>query len=72
MPREILWTEYAEEDLKNLLEYLSRKWNNRLANEFISILDDNLERIINNPDLFPYIHKEMLIRRCVLTKQNTL
>jgi len=72
MSKEILWSKPAEEDLGELLEYLSTNWNNSIVKQFIKVLDLNLARIINNPYISPYIHEEMLIRKCVLTKQNTL
>ena len=61
MAKEILWSKPAEEDFRDLLEYLSTNWNNNIAKQFIKILEINLARIIYNPDLFPII---LLARIC--------
>jgi len=72
MPSKINWTLEAEEDLKQILEFLSHHWNNEIALKFINKLDQNIQRIRETPKLHPLINKELKIRKCVITEQNSL
>ena len=72
MPKRIIWAPSAEKDFAGILEYLSTNWNDKVANHFINRLDAFLHLIENNPGLFPVIHKDLKIRKCVITRQNTL
>ena len=72
MPEKIIWSPSAENDFARILEYLSANWNDKIANHFIKRVDTFLQLIANNPGLFPVIHKNPEIRKCVITRQNTL
>jgi len=72
MPYKIVWAVEAEEDLRLLLEYLSQNWNNKIALEYLDILEKNIQRIKNSPKLHVLINKELKIRKCVITEQNSL
>ena len=72
MLKEIQWTELAESDLKQLLEYLSQHWNYQIAFKFIEKLDKTIVHIAKYPKLYPLIHQEFKVRKCVLTEQNSL
>lgn len=72
MLKPICWSSFADNDFAHLLEYLDTKWNKKVAKEFIEIVDKNLYLIQKNPELFPFLNSELNIRRCVITKHNTL
>lgn len=72
MLKPIRWSSYAENDFAHLLEYLNSKWNKIICNNFIEIVDINILLIQKKPKLFPYLNKELNIRKCVLTKHNSL
>jgi plasmid stabilization system protein ParE len=72
MHKEIIWSPLSENDFSNILEYLNKEWNSDVVNQFISLIDQTINQISINPRQFPLIHKKKKIRKCVLTKQNTL
>lgn len=72
MPKKIIWSPKSEKDLEIILEYLSTEWDESVAQKFIDIVDVLLDQILINPKQFPLIHKKLTIRKCVITKHNTL
>lgn len=72
MTREIIWSPAAEKDFESILEYLQIKWSARITRRFINKVDDNIELIVEDPQIFPVINVELQIRKSVITKQNTL
>ena len=72
MHKPVRWSSFAENDFAHLLEYLDNKWNKKVCNNFIEILDSNLLLLQKNPKLFPYLNKKLNIRKCVITKHNSI
>jgi plasmid stabilization system protein ParE len=72
MPRLIVWSPLAESDFANILEYLNGNWDEKVTNHFINLTVEIIGQISNNPRQFPVIYKKEKIRKCVLTKHNTL
>jgi plasmid stabilization system protein ParE len=72
MPKRITWSPLAESDLSNILKYLDQNWDKKVAANFIDITDSIIYQISINPKQFPFIYKRKGIRKCVLTKHNTL
>jgi plasmid stabilization system protein ParE len=72
MHKPIKWSSYAANDLAALLEYLNRRWNAKVCLNFINKLDFCLQLIEKNPNQFPVISKNHQVRKCVITKQNSL
>ena len=72
MHRNIIWSPLAEKDFENILIYLKDNWNDDVLDNFIDITDNMISQIISNPKQFPLIQKKIKIRKCVLTKHNTL
>ncbi len=72
MHREIIWSPLAEEDLGSILEYLSENWNQRVIIRFLNKIDIVTNQISKNPNQYPIINKKLQVRKCVVTKQNTL
>lgn len=51
---------------------LNREWGRRGVNNFMDVTFRLIEQIAVNPKQFPMIYKKHKVRKCVLTKQNTL
>jgi len=72
MLKRIKWSPLAESDFSNILNYLYQNWEKKVAANFIDLTDSIINQIARNPKQFPFIHKIKGIRKCVLTKHNTL
>ena len=72
MHKEIVWSLLAVSDIENILDYLSDNWNQQVALKFISEVENLLASISKQPKLFPTINKKNKVRKCVITKHNTL
>jgi len=72
MPKQIIWAPLAENDLSAILEYLYQNWDSNVSVHFIDLTENVIDQISNNPKQFPIIFKRKRIRKCVLTKHNSL
>ena len=72
MPKPIIWSPQSDRDLENILDYLAQKWEYSVSVKFLDLVDILLKQIAINPKQFPLIHKPLKIRKCVITKHNTL
>jgi hypothetical protein len=72
MHRKLIWAPLAEKDFVNILEYLHENWADKVLENFIEITSRMIGQIILNPKQFPIINKKHKVRKCVLTKHNTL
>ncbi len=72
MPKPITWSPQAEKDLEKILDYLAIEWENSVSVKFLDLVDLILKQISINPKQYPLIHKTFNIRKCVLSKHNTL
>jgi len=72
MAKSVIWSPLSEKDFSNILEYLNKNWGNKVAVNFIDLTEDILNQISVNPKQFPICYKKKKIRKCVLTKHNTL
>ncbi len=70
--KQIIWAPSAEADLKGVLFYLQNRWSEQVIAKFISKVEDAIELIVTKPKTFPFINKELQLRKCVITKHNTL
>jgi len=72
MNRVIIWSPVAVVDLENILTYLSEQWSDSIASQYVETIDKLLIYISINPGLFPLIHRNKKVRKCVISKHNTL
>ncbi len=72
MPKPIIWSPQADKDLEEILDYLAEEWENSVSMKFLDLVDILLKQIAINPKQFPLINKSLNIRKCVITKHNTL
>jgi plasmid stabilization system protein ParE len=72
MPKQVIWSPLSERDFNNILDYLRENWGSKVVAKFIDIVEDLTEQISLNPKQFPVIYKKLKVRKCVITKHNTL
>ena len=72
MPKEVIWSPESERDLDKILDYLAINWNTSVSLKFIDLIEVLADQISNNPLQFPSINRKLNIRKCVITKHNTL
>jgi len=72
MLKPIIWSPLSENDFENTLDYLDNKWGNKIASNFIELTENILNQIAINPRQFPIFYKRKKVRKCVLTKHNSL
>lgn len=70
--RTIIWTPEADSDIAQILFYLDKNWDNKVALRFLDKLDYLLFQIQTNPFQFPLFIKSYNVRKCVLSMQNSL
>ena len=72
MPKQIIWSPLAESDFAQILDYLEINWEKKVAAHFIELTENLINQISLNPRQFPICYKRKNVRKCVLTKHNTL
>lgn len=72
MTRKVVLSKLAEKKLESLFEYLVKEWSLQVKDDFILKLDQHLEIIQTQPEIFPESEKGKGLRKCVVTKQTTL
>jgi len=72
MNKQIIWSPLSEKDFENILDYLKSNWDKKVVEKFIDITDQLIYQISINPKQYPIINKSKRIRKCVITKHNTL
>ena len=72
MSKQIVWAPLSESDFAKILEYLNDNWDEKVANQFIDLTENTLAQISINPKQFPVIYKKEKLRKCVLTKHNSM
>lgn len=72
MAKKIVWSPLSESDFSGILEYIKENWDEKVAAQFIDLIENILGQIAFNPRQFPVIFKKKKIRKCVLTKHNTM
>lgn len=72
MHKPIKWSSLADDDFAKILEYLETRWNKNVCLKFIIKLDFCIDLIYKTPNQFPFLNSKLKIRKCVVTKQNTL
>jgi addiction module RelE/StbE family toxin len=72
MRLEVRFTEEAEKDLQDIVSYLEEVWNEKVVDEFISEIDEQIDRIAEMPYLFPKTEKRENVRKCLINKRVAL
>lgn len=72
MPKRIIWSPSSKNDLENITDYLFENWSAKTAIQFISLVDHLVDLISENPKQFPQINPKLKVRKCVITKHNSI
>lgn len=70
--KNVIWSPSAQKDIENIADYLMYNWGNNVVEKFLKRIDNLILQIAANPKQYPIIHKTLKVRKCVVTKQNTL
>lgn len=70
--RHVKWSSAAKVDIGNISDYIMLEWGKSVLTRFLVKLDRIIYQISINPKQYPEINTELKIRKCVVTKQNTL
>ncbi len=68
----ILWTDFALSELENTIEYLEENWTERELRNLALEIEETLNLLSHNPNLFQASEVKKDIRRVVVAKHNTL
>ena len=68
---EVYLSELAEKKLTKLTEYLLKKWNFKVKNDFILKFTNKIEQLISQPESCPQSKQFKGLYKCVVTKQTT-
>lgn len=72
MHKQVVWSSSAENDFDKILNYLNDEWGLDTTLVFMQRTFKLIDLIASNPKTFPLINIELSIRKCVLSKHNTL
>jgi plasmid stabilization system protein ParE len=72
MPKQVIWSPQPENDLSQIVDYLRKIWEIKVSIKLIDIKDEIVNQISLNPRQFPVIQKRKKIRKCAITKHNSL
>jgi plasmid stabilization system protein ParE len=63
MPKQLVITKYADEDILNITSYLQEEWGNKVAENFLAELLDFYQLVVLHPNAFSYYIKSKNIRK---------
>jgi len=72
MPKSIVWSDNSKVDISNLVLYLKLEWGKEIADDYITLIDELIQQFAIFPKMYPMIHKRKKIRKCVVSKHNTI
>lgn len=71
-PENVRWSTSAKADIENISKYLMLEWGKIVLTGFLLKVDRLIDQIVINARQYPEINTSMKIRKCVITKQNSL
>ena len=72
MNRRLNWTIESEKTFNQNLEYLAKEWDNVVLNDFLDRVEEVLEKVRSNPNLYPIHSPETGIHKCVIHERIVL
>ena len=70
--KNVIWSPSARTDLENVTDYLMHTWGISVVEKFLYRINKIILQILINPKQYPIINNKLDVRKCVITKQNTL
>lgn len=68
----IFWTDYALQELEQTIIYLEENWTEKELQNLASKIEETLELLSQNPNLFQRSEIKKNVRRAVVLTHNTL
>lgn len=72
MPKAVVWSLLADQDFNDILNYLASKWEPAVAEHFMELTFKLIQQISDRPKQFPLIYKRGKVRKCVISKHNSI
>ena len=72
MTNEVILTPRAEKNYEHITDYVFNKWGVLAANKFILRFQEACNLIASRPEIYPFAGKNKQVRKCVVTKHNTV
>ena len=72
MKRTVVITPKAQSEMKTFFDFLQSKWNENTKIKFVNKINDILQLLVENPELFPISRFNRKNRKGVITKQTSL
>ena len=72
MAKKVVLTRIAERNYEDILDYLFNHWDKTVVDNFIVRFEEACAFLAQNPQIYPIINLDKQIRRCVLTKHNSV
>src|SRR5690606_35601724 len=70
MSRTLFWTAESKKSFDQNLEYLAKEWNNQIMNNFLDRVEEVLEQIVKNPQLYSLHRPADHVYKCVVHKRD--
>lgn len=70
--RRVYLSPLAERKLTLVLEYLETEWSEKIKYDYLQTLKQQLEKISQNPTAYPALRGFKEVRKCQVTKHNSL
>lgn len=72
MALEIVWSDEADKQLDEIIDYLKNTWNERQLHDFFTRLEESLKAIKTNPGTFKDSQRKAGVKEFLVTPHNTL
>lgn len=72
MEEKIIWRKRAKKRLQNIYEFLSEHWSERVAENFLDVLETDLELLLIFPQMGIQSEAKPAVRKHLITKHNYL
>ena len=72
MNKPVYWTENARKNIFELADYLLINWGIKLAEQYLQKIEYLIVLISDNPKLFQLVNPKLKIRKCVISKHNSI
>jgi plasmid stabilization system protein ParE len=68
----VFWTEEAEYTFNQNLHFLEQEWETAVILQFLDRVDEVLQTICNNPEIYPVYQKANMIRKAIIHERVVL
>lgn len=69
MSYKVRWTLESKDTFNQNLQYLSKEWDHQVIGNFLDRVEEVLEKIRKNPELYPVHRVKDKVHKCVVNKR---